>query len=246
MNRIPPVPAWEVSPQRLAEDDLAFLDFYSWLLLPPEGANPDEPLSEPLARRLYTAVARVDRFRFRRLAVADLQLFEEGLFTWFKSFEGESSDLVDSLARSRGWPAEAARRFLFEAKPPFVRSGAEVPAKVERYYGLAGVEFIHGHGEASIALCRAALEGIFKARAGHRGGASFSLGEAIDRLFRSGKLTGPCLRYASVINDEANRVLHKLGEAREGVPARVFDSLRGFIEEWYGNPKRRAGARVRT
>jgi len=229
---------WEQSDRHLAADDLAFLDFYSWLLLPGEGGPDDEPMPDELAERLYRAVARVDRFRFRRLAVKNLRLFEEGLIKWFKSFEEESGELVESLAAHRAWSAEAARSYLFEAAPPFVGEGAQVPGKVERYYRLAGVEFIHGHGEACIALCRAALEGIFKAETGHRGGAHFSLGGVIDRLFRERVLVGPCLKSASAINEEANRVLHKLGAAREGESAVVFGHLRTFIEEWYGEGRK--------
>ncbi len=238
LHRLPADPRfWDDSRKHVAEDDLAFLDFYSWLLLP-SGEDDDEPLSEELGARLFRAMARVDRFRFRRLAVADLRLLEGGLFAWFKSQEGESGSLVSSLADHRGWPPDAARRYLFGTSPPFVRAEARIPEKVERYYALAGVEFVHRHGEACLALCRAALEGIFKAETGHRGGKTFSLGEAIDRLFRRGVLTGICLKSASAINAEANRVLHKLGEAREEAAAEAFGRLRAFIEGWYGEERK--------
>jgi hypothetical protein len=237
---------WEDSAKRMAEDDLAFLDFYSWLLLPDAEAREDEPLPDDLARRLFRAMARVDRFRFRRLAVSDLRLLEGGLFAWFKSLEGESRALVASLAAHRGWSGEAARRYLFSTAPPFVRAGARIPEKVERYYSLAGVEYVHGHAEACIALCRAALEGIFKAETGHRGGKTFSLGEAIDRLFRQGVLAGPCLKSASAVNDGANRVLHKLGEARPGADEAIFGHLRAFIEGWYGEGRGEGRKEQRT
>ncbi len=232
---------WEPTPENLIEDDRTFLDFYTWLLIP--GAEEDDsPIDPHLAARLRLAVARVDRFRFRRLAVPRLRLFEEGLFRWFQTLEGESGDLVASLAEHRGWPLAAARNYLFAVAPPFVKGEVEVPVAVERYYGLAGVEFVHGHPEACVALCRAALEGVLKAHLGVRGGDTFSLGAAIDRLSRTRALAGAALKHASIVNAEANRVLHKLGEAREGSAEKAFGSLRAFIEGFFGH---REGRRKR-
>lgn len=145
-------------------------------------------------------------------------------------------DAIGSFLNSR------YTRDLIAAVPGYVRrtmelsrlEGSRLPSKITNGYLREAVRtYIYGLPQASVALCRAAMEQALKENLGYQGTGTFvEMKSLLDESEGAGIIDGPIRRMARKIADAADDVLHErptdLQQASE-----VMVMLRGVLQHLY-------------
>jgi hypothetical protein len=209
---------------RLSQEVQTFID--SWPHdsdLPPEEHEETEKI-----RRVVRAT--VDDI------IASREMVTEEKFAPFEKMLAATPNLIDELLDER------FTRDVVSAVPGYVRrtmqlsrlEGSRIPSKMtNRYLQEAARTYIFGLPQASVALCRAALEQSLKEKLKIQGASTFvTMNSLLKKAVESGVIDEVIRQTARTIANEADTVLHEkpadLSKAYE-----VLLMLRGVLQHIY-------------
>jgi len=168
--------------------------------------------------------------------IASREMLTEGKFAPFEKVLAATPDLIDELLDER------FTRDVISAVPGYVRrtmqlsrlEGSRTPSKMtNRYLQEAARTYIFGMPQASVALCRAAIEQALKEKLKIQGAPSFiPMKNLLKKAVDDGVIDGVIRQSIETIAKEGNTVLHE----KPADLAKAYDllvMLRGVLQHLY-------------
>jgi hypothetical protein len=168
--------------------------------------------------------------------IASRETLTDNKLATIEKFFGETPDLIHDLLDSR------FTRDVIDAVPGYVKrllelsrlEGCRIPSKMtNRYLQEAARTYIFGLPQASVALCRAALEQSLKEKLKIQGAATFvTMNSLLKKAVDSGVIDDVIRQTARTIANEADTVLHE----KPADLAKAYDvllMLRGVLQHVY-------------
>jgi hypothetical protein len=168
--------------------------------------------------------------------IASREMVTEGKFAPFEKMLAATPNLIDELLDER------FTRDVIRAVPGYVDrtmelsrlEGYDIPSKVtNRYVQEAVRTYIFGLTQASVALCRAAMEQALKENLGYQGTGTFvNMETLLEEAEGAGVVDSVMRKVARKLADDADDVLHeKPADSKKAYE--VLLALRGVLQHVY-------------